>query len=538
MKKKLLIALACILAVIGTLCAIYYPDSNINNTIGEIQEQVIEEINEIIVTKETQEIVNETIEATENNEDLSTTEIIESSEEEEQNITDEGALETDAVVEQENISYDGDSTGNGVSLLGAYQGLTYYSQADSRWSNIMYSSTRNTSQTMKSSACGPTSAAMVVSSSKGAILPTTLAQLAVDNNFRTASNGTAWAFFPFIADYFNFKEYYTTSSFDTAMSYLKQKYENGNSKYYIIASCGSGLFTTGGHYIVLSADNGETITVYDPYLYNGKFETASRRAAGVIVSGNSVFVSESSFETYANYKHFWIFSNDSTNDLKNGTANVDASTVSFLRYVATQSSNLNVRNAPNGSLISSLKKGTQVTVTRVDGNWSYITSPTQGWVSSSYLSSSIVTTTSVITNTVGQTKKLTKASILYGNSNLTGTKYNYKANTTIKILSNISSYIDKVKVNTTNRIAYINTNNYINSSNTSSNNIRVKSTVGQYKRLKYKTTLYSKSNLTGSKYNYLANTQVKIIKNINSNVDYVYIVKTKKYLYVRKDAYI
>ena len=115
--------------------------------------------------------------------------------------------------------------------------------------------------------------------------------------------------------------------------------------------------------------------------------------------------------------------------------------------------------------------------------------------------------------------------------------YIYKANTTVTILSNVNSYIDKVKVNATNRIAYINTNNYINISNTSSNTAKVKNTVGQYKRLKYKTTLYSKSNLTGAKHNYLANTQVRIVKNVSSNVDYVYVVKTKKYLYVKNNVY-
>ena len=119
---------------------------------------------------------------------------------------------------------------------------------------------------------------------------------------------------------------------------------------------------------------------------------------------------------------------------------------------------------------------------------------------------------------------------------MNGKRYTYKTNTTVTILSNISSCIDKVKVNATGRIAYINTNDYINSSNASYSS-KIKNTVGQYKRLKYRTTLYSKSNLAGSKHNYLANTQVKIIKNVNSSVDYVYIVKTKKYLYVRKDAY-
>lgn len=160
-NKKSILTIMSILAVILIIAELVV---NYQKT-GEIDENKVEQAlsivtdtittisDNVVISEETQSIVNETIEATENNEDLSTTEVIESSEDEEQNITDEGALEVDAVVEQENISYDGDSTGNGLSLLGSYQGLTYYSQADSRWGNIMYSSTGNTSQTMKSSAC-------------------------------------------------------------------------------------------------------------------------------------------------------------------------------------------------------------------------------------------------------------------------------------------------------------------------------------------------------------------------------------------------
>ena len=226
MKKKILIALACIVAVIGVLVGIFYPEYS--DTVAEIQESITNEINsideetEVIVSSEAEEIVRDTIQATLEGEDLSTTEIIESTEEEEDTLEEE-ETETDATVEQENISYDGDSTGSGLSLLGTYTGLTYYSQADSRWASVMYSSVGDTSQTMKSSACGPTSAAMVVSSSKGTILPTTMAELAVSNGYRTASNGTAWSYYSFVADYFDFEEYYTTSSFDTMLTYLIQK---------------------------------------------------------------------------------------------------------------------------------------------------------------------------------------------------------------------------------------------------------------------------------------------------------------------------
>lgn len=339
-----------------------------------------DEKEEIIVSDEVHQLAQDTSEAVEKGQDIATDEVIESSVEEEQ------SLEKDAVVEQENISYDGTNTGNGLSLLGAYQGLTYYSQADSRWANRLYTSTGNKSQTMKSSACGPTAAAMVVSSSKGAILPTTMAKLFVDNGYRTASNGTAWAAFPFTADYFGFEEYYTTTSFSTMTKYLKKGY-------FVIVSCNSGLWTTGGHYIVLVADKGGTITVYDPYLYSGKFNTASRRPANVRVSGNAAYVSESNFKKYSNAVQYWIFSNDAGNG--SGAAKpAPSKNVKYTRYVATQSAPLNVRSgAGTGYRIkSTLKKGTKVTVSKTSGAWSYITSPVTGWVSTEYLSSAPVAT--------------------------------------------------------------------------------------------------------------------------------------------------
>ena len=464
-KQKLLVAIVMIFAVIFGILLNYKETGEIDknevkkvvdmtqNAIIDYYDDSIPDYQPTIVTDETQEIVDETIEATFDGEDVSTTEVIKGSEEEELEVTDEGALEEDAVIEQENISYDGTNTGNGLNLLDAYQGLTYYSQADSRWANLMYSSIGDSSQTMKSSACGPTSAAMIVSSSKGAILPTTMANLAVDNGYRTAGNGPAWAYFPFVADYFDFKEFYTTGNFNTAIDYLKTDKDNdGNADYYIIVSCGTGLFTTGGHYIVLVGDNDGTITVYDPYLYSGKFNTASRRNAGVIVSGNSAFVSEEAFRNYSNYKCFWIYSNDT--EYKNEAKSAE---LNLTRYVATQSLNLLVRENPNGTILNRLAKGTQVNVVELAGEWARINSPYSGWVHSEYLSASPVIT---ISNTVGNYYRLKTKSILYSNSNLTGIQYSYLAQTQIKVLENVTENIDKVQVVKTGRIAYINKSAY------------------------------------------------------------------------------
>ena len=64
-----------------------------------------------------------------------------------------------------------------------------------------------------------------------------------------------------------------------------------------------------------------------------------------------------------------------------------------------------------------------------------------------------------ISSSQGTTRK-TKASTMYSKSNLSGTKYQYKANTTVTVLQHVNSYIDKVRVNVTGRIAYISVSSY------------------------------------------------------------------------------
>lgn len=65
----------------------------------------------------------------------------------------------------------------------------------------------------------------------------------------------------------------------------------------------------------------------------------------------------------------------------------------------------------------------------------------------------------------------------------------------------------------------------------------VKNTVGQTKVLKQDCYLYSKSNLTGTKYTYLKNTTVKILKNISTTVDYVQVIQTGRKAYINVKYY-
>lgn len=495
---------------------------------------------QVTISEEVEQLAEDTKEAVASEQDIATDELAPIPDDESE-IVDEGAIEPDAQVEQENISYDGTNTGNSLSLLGKCTGLTYYSQADSRWANKPYTSTGNKSQTMKSSACGPTCAAMIVSSSKGAILPTTMAQLFVDNGYRTRDNGTAWAAFPFVADYFDFNEYHTTSNFNTMLNYLKQdNNKDGIADYFVVVSVGSGAFTTGGHYIVLIEDVGSLIGGFDPFNYSGKYTTASRRDAHITVSGNKFYISEDNFKKYANAKQYWIFSNDNKAKQTSNSNNKKPATtsVSYTRYVATQSQNLNVRSGPgtNYKVVRSLEKGSKVLVTATSGSWSKIGN--NEWVSTAYLSAAKVTGSNNGTvkyrSSVGKYYRLKSATTLYSKGNLTGAKYSYKAKTQIKVISHYTDSVDYVYVVKTGRYAYCPVSAFSNESSSKVNAEKAayKSVIGKSYRLKSNTTLYSNGNLTGTKYQYLAKTEIIPISHYSADVDYIRVVKTGRCVYV------
>lgn len=137
----------------------------------ELQKEVVEQITDTVTDIATYEMTNEEIEQ------LPSTEIVEQTEEQEN--TQEQEVEDEAFELQGEIAYEGDRATTWDVELGDYKGLTYYSQLDSRWSGKMYSSVGSNSQTIGSSGCGPTSAAMIVTATKGTITPDTMADLFV-----------------------------------------------------------------------------------------------------------------------------------------------------------------------------------------------------------------------------------------------------------------------------------------------------------------------------------------------------------------------
>ena len=537
--KAILSTLLSVLIIFSVFVGCSYENEEMSITTEQTTETE-ERAEEITVSAETQQLAEDTKKAVEQQQDLSSNEIIESSEDEEATVVDEGALENDGTVQQENFSWNGDTkAGEGLNLLGACQGLTYYNQADSRWASKLYTSTGNKSQTMASSACGPTAAAMVVSSSKGAILPTTMASLFVDNGYRTANNGTAWACWPFVADYFGFDEYYTTTSDSKMLSYLKtDKNKDGVADYFVVASVGSGLWTTGGHYIVLVSDDDGVITVYDPYLYTGKYDTASRRAAGVIVDGNAALVTESNFKKYSNVVQYWVFSNDNDEKTQSNTnkpAAVKYNTAVGKTYKLKSATTLYSKGNLSGTQYQYKANTTVEVIKHYSSTVDYIYVPATGRYAYCQVSkftnstSSTTSSSSKYDTTIGATYKLQSNTTLYSKGTLSGTKYQYLKNTTIKVLSHYSQSVDYIYVVQTGRYAYCDIDAFTNAKVSTTSYSTV---IGGTYKLKVDTTLYSNSNLTGTQYQYLANTTVKVLSHASATVDYIQVIQTGRKAYV------
>ena len=347
----------------------------------ELQKDVVEKITDTV----TDMAINESTTRIENVTEL------------DEQIVEVQETESEGFKEQGQVAYEGSEKAPNVEV-GKYAGLTYYSQIDSRWSNKMYSSVGDSSQTIGTSGCGPTSSAMVVSSIKGTITPDTMASLYTQYGYRSANQGTYWSAFKWTADVFNIG-YSECYRLDDAVAKLKDNH-------YIIVSCNQGLFTYGGHFIVLTGIEGDYIKVYDPYLYNGKFDVASRRGKAE-VKGNTVYVSIDNFRNYANYKKFFCFKNDRT-DIKENDSKIvyvkPISSVSNVDYKVriTANNGLNIRAGANTSYkrIGGYSKNQVATILAESNGWGK--TDKGGWIKLAYtikLSSSTTKVTGYRTGT-------------------------------------------------------------------------------------------------------------------------------------------
>ena len=524
-KFRIIEGIILIIILIGIISQCDFQNKNeniVNNTTEKINvSKENNDIRENIMNNSTQENNGEDEAKTDASQNelktnKSSTEIPILTEEDEQTVEVQ-ETEAEGFEEQGIIAYNGAEKTPSVKL-GEYSGLTYYSQIDNRWKNKMYSSIGNTAQTIGTSGCGPAAASMVVSSIKGNITPDQMADLYMKYGYRSANQGTYWSAFKWTADVFDIG-YSECYKLDDAITKLKDNH-------YIIASCNQGLFTYGGHFVVLVGLEGNYIKIYDSYLYNGKYDVASRRGKA-IVKGNTTYVSLQDFRQYANYKKFFCFKNERTNvnedNNPSNNANGGTSKVNY-QVKITANSGINIKAGASTSYqrVGGYAKGTIVTILAESNGFG---KTDRGWISLNYTSTNIGNSSATIT--FGQTRKLARASILYSNSNLTGYRYNYKANTTVTVLESVSANVDRVRANMTGRIAYINKNNYLNTSD---------SYAGIIKKTK-NCVLYSNSNLTGYRYQYKDNTSVIVLQHVNSYVDKVRVRMTGRVAYISVGNY-
>lgn len=149
----------------------------------------------------------------------------------------------------------GDPSSTGESGSGdVINNFPYYNQGDPRWGPKAYGP-----GTFASSACGPTSMAMVLKSYGHNVTPEDTVNYSLANGFRTKSQGTSWGFFNSIGKNYGLN----VAEFDPNIPRVKEYLDNNIP---VIASMTPGTFTKGGHFIVFSSHNkaDDTVTVNDP----------------------------------------------------------------------------------------------------------------------------------------------------------------------------------------------------------------------------------------------------------------------------------
>ena len=216
----------------------------------------------------------------------------------------------------------------------------------------------------------------------------------------------------------------------------------------------------GGHFIVLVCVDNNTIKIYDPYLYNGKFNTSTRRGK-VTVNGNTVYCSIDNFRKYANYKGFFAFEytedvvKENVTDNKVQTKENITNTVNNT-YTLSKNTKLYVNS--NMDTGYNYKKNTKVKVlenvtSKIDKVQIVKTGLIRYIYNNDYKKETIQkdNTSKLITN---KTYYLSTNTKLFTSQNMSN-GYNYKKGTKINVLETTNS-IAKVKVVKTELVRYVN----------------------------------------------------------------------------------
>ena len=133
----------------------------------------------------------------------------------------------------------------------------YYSQVDQRWRAVPFTAVGNHRQTIGSSGCGPTCMAMILATwVNRAITPVECCRWAVEGGFRTPNDGTAWAYFTWMANH-RYGLKHQLGNTDQAVAAM----QDGAL---VVASMDRGYFTNSGHFILPYRVEGNMIICHDP----------------------------------------------------------------------------------------------------------------------------------------------------------------------------------------------------------------------------------------------------------------------------------
>ena len=141
-------------------------------------------------------------------------------------------------------------------------GAVYYSQSDPQWANHMYGN----SGTVGSSGCGPTSAAMLLSTvTNKTINPAQAADWSKGHGYRIEGGGTSWGFFPAIARSYGMDLTQTNSKEDIRTA-LKSGHPVILSGQDARGRNSQNPFTSAGHLVLATGvtSDGKNIIINDP----------------------------------------------------------------------------------------------------------------------------------------------------------------------------------------------------------------------------------------------------------------------------------
>ena len=176
--------------------------------------------------------------------------------------------------------------------------MIYYNQRN--YGNILYPSATYPEATLASSGCGVCCVSMVVENLLDtSFSPLASAKFSMQNGARALSGTDMSKLSKLICGAFPLK-----CEAVTDINLVKNKLKHGAMAIAHTKGGSQGLFSTSGHFVVLAEFKNEKFTVLDPYLYNGKFNTNTRKGK-VTQRGNYLYVSPSNVS--ADCKKYYIF---------------------------------------------------------------------------------------------------------------------------------------------------------------------------------------------------------------------------------------